>query len=157
MENSESRVKYNVIEKYINGVDITKFAIETLDGTKRTTVSYDDTVKLARSGKLSNIGSIIDITKGDYILDYNGHLNEIPIHKQAEFTIKGRVINQENKCVGYKVTDCNGKVYKLSINKTWELAAIGSVKNIKAKFIGNKKVLVGLQDFKLSDIPKIIE
>lgn len=157
MENNEGKVKYSITEKYINGVDITKFAIETLDGYKRTAVSYEDTVKLAKSGKISNIGTVFDITTDTYILDYRGKLKEIPIHKQAEFTLSGRVINQENKCIGYRVTDCNGKVYKLSINKTWELAAIGSVKNIKAKFIGNKKVLVGIQDFKLSDLPKIIE
>lgn len=154
MENSKA--KYNIIDKHISGLEITKFTLESIEDKKQASVSYEDVLKLARVGKLGNAKALLDITSGNYILDCDEQLKDMVIHKGIILKLNCRIMSN-NKCVGYKAQDANGKNYKVSINKIWDMAITDAVENVEAKIIDNKKVLVGKNGFRFSSLPKINE
>lgn len=153
----ENKVKYRIKEKQINGIEIEKFILETIDDGKRAAVSIDDTIKLARVGKLYNISSLLDVTTGRYILNFNNTLKDIQEYQAIKLTLICRIINSEDKCIGYKAKDDSNKSYKLSINKAWELAVNNSIVNVKGKIIKDKKAIVGINGFSLEQLPKMLE
>lgn len=149
--------KYTIIEKEIKGIEISSLVIENSESNRKN-VSLVDTIKLARGDKITNAKAIFDTSKGRYILAVdNGFksLGNTDRTKGLKFSILGRMINSENKCVGYKVQDAKGKIYKLSISKIWDLAEQGSINGIKAKIISGKKILLSTDDCQLHNIPVI--
>lgn len=149
--------KYTIVQKDIKGIEIRGYIIESEEGTRKN-ISLADTIKLARSEKISNAKAIFDAGSGHYMLDIDNGLESIEDADRTrglKFSVIGRMLNSEDVCVGYKVQDTKGKIYKLSISKIWELAEQGSIVGIVAKIKAGKKVLVSTDDCQLHSIPII--
>lgn len=150
--------KYKIVAKQIKGIRTVGFSIENSEGHRKN-IDTQDTIKLARSEKLDNATSVYDAVNGEYLLDIKDGLNSIEksdMSKGIKLKILGRLVDSNTgKCIGYKTQDKKGKVYKLSISKVWDLAEQGSIDNLKAKVFNGRKVLIGINDVKLSQLPII--
>jgi len=153
----EEKAKYRIIKKQLNGIEIQRFILESIDDGKQAAVSLEDTVKLARVGKLLGVTPLLDLTTGEYIINFNGTLKNIQEHNSIRLRLLCRLVDITGKCIGYKAQDNSNKTYKISINKAWELAIHNSVINVVGKVINNKKVLLGINDFSLSQLPTMME
>lgn len=148
-------IKYTVVEKDMNGIEIVGYTIESPTGNRKT-LRTDDIIKLARGNKLSNANALLDTSCGKYILSFDNSLESMKRHIRSdnlEISILGRIINN-NKCIGYKAVDNNGKKYNLTISRTWALVEQGVVKGLIAKINGTNKVLIGTDECVLEDLPK---
>lgn len=147
--------QYKIISKEIKGISLVGVTIENDTGNRKN-INITDATKLARGNKLSNASAKLDVLNGEYKLDIDGGLQSIEYSdrtKGLHLTLLGRLLNTDNKCVGYKAQDDKGKIYKLSISKIWELAEQGSVKGIKAKVTSGYRVLISTKECKLQSLP----
>lgn len=146
--------RWEIIKKEISGIEVVAYTIKSEDdSTKR--VSIEDATLLARNGMITNASAKLNTVSGRYILDIDDSnlVEENYNNKEDKLHIVCRLIDNENKCVGYKVKDDNGKSYKLSSSKTWELAEKQTIVGIKAVIKGNKRCLISTEDCVLEDLP----
>jgi len=149
--------KWKIIKKEIKNLSISAIIIEN-DAHETKRISLEDAITLARNDKLENAKARLNTVYGEYILDVDGGLESLESiydNKGLNLTIICRMINSDNKCIGYKVKDDTGKTYKLSLNKIWDLASNKSINGIKAVINGDKKCIISTEDYKLSDLPVI--
>ena len=148
---------YTVKSKIVHGVTVDGFVIEDENGETRAKKTAD-VIKLARSEKISDAEAVLDSSTGVYVLSFNDSLQNLPTVRNTTdnmITILCRIVNSENKCVGYKVSDRHGKLYNLSLGKVWELALNEFVTGVRATVENNRKILRSVEPFRLGDIPVI--
>lgn len=128
-----------------------KKAYEISDGEHTKMVVTKDILKIIKKGEVENT-QIIDGT-----VCFIGGMQDIEIvtqYSNKQFTLLNRLVNEDNKCIGYKVKDGNGRVLRVSLNKAWELAKLQALTDVDAKIISGIKSLIGVGDLRLSEVAK---
>lgn len=148
--------KYEIVDIHLDGLVISKFTLLELGSNKRATASYNDVITLARNNKIKNASAFLDITSGSYLLNVDGGVNNLPVHKTVDLTLTSRIISN-NKCIGYKAKDISGRTFTISIEKIWELASIGCVKGVTAQINNGRKVLLSNDSVLLKELPILKE
>lgn len=146
---------YVIDKKVVNGIEVEGFILKNKSGTNQT-VSLVDTIKLARSGKIENAHVILNTETAQYELVVDGGLSKLETIRNANDThieLTCRILNSENKCIGYKAHGGNGNYYQLSIDRAWELASNNKIKNVKALAQNNIKILLGINGFTFNSLP----
>lgn len=148
--------KYTIVEKEFTGLEISGFVIQNEEG-KRKLLNKQDTIKLARSDKLSNARALLDTTSGEYILKTDDSLLDIDNTdkgKALKIVLLARLMDN-NRCIGYKAKDNKGKLYKLSIEKVWQLAEQGSIEGVQGKISGTSKLILSTEEFNINTLPRL--
>ena len=148
--------KFVIKRKVVKGLEIESFILE-LNG-KEQKVPVKEAIKLAKSGRILSAEALLDIDNKNYILyveNGTANISSEDTDNNPKLEALGRVINNNNKCIGYKVKDTSGKEYTLSIQKTWELASIGCINGIKAGVTNGIKTLLSTESLRLCDISVI--
>lgn len=155
--------KYRIVSKVIKDIDIEGFILEDSDG-KQQAVGMGDAVKLARAGRIDGAEAVLRTDTYAFSLLTDVDLSKMPTVRNVnnkELSLTYRIVDDTNRCLGYKAYDMNGKVYKLSINKAWSLAINHSIKDVTAIIIKQNdkyyRILRGTNDFKLSKLPRVHE
>lgn len=149
--------KYKISNKYIKGVNIEGYTISNEQGNSKF-VKADDVIKLALNDKLSNARAVLNTETSSYILDIDGGnkaLDTITKLNSITLSLQCRIMDTENKCIGYKAKDESGKSYRLTIQNTWELALGQAIIGVEAVIISGVKVLRSKDGFSLAELPKI--
>lgn len=152
---SETKAKYELVYKHLKGIYVTKYTIKRIEDGEQKDVAIGDVIKLAALGKIANATTIVDITSGENILKIDGGYSALPVKHEVDGKLIARIVDSNNKLVGYRLKGINGKTYKMSADKAWNLAAIGCIDNAEAKIISNKRILRGCNGIHLEDLPKI--
>lgn len=145
---------WKIIKKELKDLSVSAVVITNETGEEKR-VSIKDVVLLARNNKITNAKASLNTISGNYILNVDSGLSSIETvyGKDNQLEIMCRMINSDNKCIGYKVKDSNDKVYKLSLSKIWELASKNIIYGIRAGFYGDKKCIVNKDDYKIENVP----
>lgn len=145
--------KYKIVGKQFTGMKVTHLVIENEEG-KHKSLEYENIIKLVKADKISNAHLEIDTTSGEYMLITDDKVSELKEIKKSNMEIEliSRIVDSDDKCIGYKAHDNNGKQFKLSIDKIWELATEGNVNGVIGCFDGTNKIIKGEQ---LNKLPKI--
>lgn len=147
--------EYKIQKKVVNGIEIEGFILTNNNGTNQI-ISLSDTIKLARSGKISNAHAILNTDTAKYELVVDSGLKSLETVRNANDThieLTCRIINSENKCIGYKAHGGNGNYYQLNTDRAWELASNDKILNVRALIQGKTKILLGINGFRFSALP----
>ena len=147
--------QYKIVAKEVKGINIVGVTIENSEGNKKN-ISISDATKLARSDKITNATAKFDVINSEYVLDVEGGMNNLEYSdrtKGLSLVLLGRLLNDNDECIGYKAQDSKGKTYKLSIAKIWEMTEQGAIKGVKAKICSKGKILESTDDCDLSRLP----
>lgn len=153
---NENTAKYAIINKDVNNLQITGFTIEN-EEKKHKLVNKSDVIRLIRSGKIKNARAVLNTYNAEYEIVIEDGLKSLPDNTKniSNMTLLGRLIDTNNKCVGYKAQDSNGKIYKLSIQKVWELSTAGLVDGCTGKIIKDTKIIESDAEHRLEELPKL--
>lgn len=151
--------KFEVKAVIIKGIDIGGYIVAAEDdNTKTQEVNTSDIIKLAKTQKIVNAETVLDADTGEHVLSIDEgliNLERVKNTKGTKINILCRIVDESNKCTGYKVTDNSGKTYRLSNKKVWELAVNNFIDSVEAVVINNKKIIRSKGDFKLEDLPRV--
>lgn len=143
----------------INGLNVSGYLVSADDNPEKTQeVNVVDIIKLAKSKRITNAETILDVDSGEYVLSIDeglSNIQKVRNTKGSTFNILCRIVDADDKCVGYKVTDNSGKTYRLSNRKLWDLAINNFVNDIEALIINNKKVIRSIGDNKLESLTRV--
>jgi len=145
-----------VVSRVVNLISTDGFIVET-EGGKSQPIDKANTIKLAKSGKLSNVEVVLGENGEDLLLIDEG-MSQLPSIRNTlgeKLTLAYRIVDADGKCIGYKVSNGKGQLKKLSIKKVWELAVNDHIDNVKAYISNNKLVISSINNFRLSDLPRI--
>ena len=145
--------KWRIIKKELKDLSIS--AIIVTNNTEEKRITMEEAIMMARNDKIENATAILNTASSKYVLSVEGGLKNIETvyGKENHLEIICRLLNSDNKCIGYKVKDSEGKVYKLSLAKVWELALKDNIVGIRAVLNNNRRCIISKDDYKLSDIP----
>lgn len=145
---------YTIIEKKLAGLKVIGFNIINSNNIK-SYITYEDCLKLVRLSKITNATLLLDILTGEYILNVENGIDNLPIAEAiTKYKILGRLI-KDNKCIGYNLTDKSGKTYKISIKKVWELASNGEIEGIRGIILNKHKVIKSIDNDFIKTLNKL--
>ena len=150
-------IKYKISNKYIKGVNIEGYTICNKQGNSKF-VKTHDVITLALHNRIENAEVILNTESGEYLLDIEKGLSSIDTVNKLNnimLSLQCRILDENNNCIGYKAKDQTGKGYRLTIQNTWELALGHAIIDVEAVIINGNKCLRSLNNFSLSELPKI--
>mgnify|MGYP000844166138 CR=1 FL=1 len=132
-------MKYKVLGKYINGIEITGYGLIGEDGNTLK-VKLSDFQEMVKNNLVEGFKHISTETK-DYVIPRDGLESKIEVLNTKQFKIKDRVVDKDGHLIGYKVTDSDNAELTLSKGKVWELAFEGTLEDVRASYIEENDIL----------------
>ena len=146
---------YSLIGKCYKDLDICEFKVKHEDNTEY--LSRDRVIELASAGEIEGVHTVTDIDgKIELLVDKGLSSLETCVNENKhKMKIIGRMVNSEDKCIGYVVVGDNKKEYRLSIGKVWEMTLNHSIEGVRAVIKNDKKYLLSIDRGFLSNLHKI--
>lgn len=148
---------YSLIGKCYKDLDICEFKVKHEDNDNTEYLSRDRVIELASAGEIKGVHTVTDIDgKIELLVDKGlSSLDTCVNEDRHKMKIIGRMVNSDERCIGYVVVGDNKKEYRLSIGKVWEMTINHNIDGVKAVIKNDRKYLLSIDTGFLSNLPKI--